>query len=646
MRASFSVVANSTHRYQHIAETITLVAILTLAAALRFGWLGVNSFAFDEARLSLIALPMARGGAFATLGMPSSAGVPNLPAAAWIFALPYAISTDPLVATGFVGLVSLALVAGAWWLARRVWGAWAGIVTALYLGASPYSVLYARSIWAQNLLPPLALVWLWSGYVALAHRRRWAVALNVFMAGFVLQVHFAGASLVLGTAYLCVRGRWWRDLHAVLIGAGAVMVSLLPFVLRLARDPDIIRQFSSATGGDSRVDLNSVAELVRLALNRTWGFLTAGDPPPGIDPLWTLVGVGAVLFCGLAVVGLRSFPLFRHRATDHLAEITLVTLIVTPLLFLRHSVPVFIHYQLVALPAIALTAGAATRLIRRTWWSAAVTVLLVLVAAGWVTQIAGSLDLTGRVATGAGIGTPLRITREVAHSVPPDQPILFFTHGDDPHLDGEAAVFSVLWWGRDVRLVRGGSLLILPPQPAYLMATLPPIQAWEELDAAGLVADAQIIARRDGAGEPFIGMSYDGSQMLTGYTSLEPVRFADGSRLEAYRVRRVGERLRVSTVWHIESPPPGDAVFQQFHHLRTTETADGEPLLVADVPITVQRWRAGDVVVVMGDFFDVAAGDYWVDVGHYTLPTVERIPRLDGDGDFVRLPLTAPPEDP
>ena len=82
-------------------EWLALLGVLLLAAGLRFGWPGVNSFAYDEARLSLISLRMARGGEFATLGMPSSARVPNLPAAAWVFALPYAVSPDPLVATGF-----------------------------------------------------------------------------------------------------------------------------------------------------------------------------------------------------------------------------------------------------------------------------------------------------------------------------------------------------------------------------------------------------------------------------------------------------------------------------------------------------------------------------------------------------------------
>src|SRR5690606_33742501 len=152
-------------------EWLALLAILLLGAALRFGWPGVNSFAYDEARLSLISLSMARGGEFATLGMPSSARVPNLPAAAWIFALPYAVSPDPLVATGFASLLSWLAVPLVWALGRRAWGPGPGLLAALFLAASPYGVLYGRSIWAQNLLAPMAAAWGLLAYVAIRDRK-------------------------------------------------------------------------------------------------------------------------------------------------------------------------------------------------------------------------------------------------------------------------------------------------------------------------------------------------------------------------------------------------------------------------------------------------------------------------------------------
>src|SRR5690606_4587035 len=185
-------------------------------------------------------------------------------------------------------------------------------------------------------------------------------------------------------------------------------------------------------------------------------------------------------------------------------------------------------------------------------------ITLIGLALVWAAQVAQALTLAGQVETPNGLGTPLEYTRAAAYGLPDDAPVLFFTHGDDPNVDGEAAVFEALWWGREHRIVQGGSLLILPDAPAYLMATLRPIQAWEEIDDAGLALDVQRFPRREGA-EPFIATFYDGTAEPAGFTLLdEPLRLADGTQLEGWKARRVGPRLRISTLWRVlELPAQG-----------------------------------------------------------------------------------------
>jgi 4-amino-4-deoxy-L-arabinose transferase-like glycosyltransferase len=646
-------------------EWLALGAILALAALLRFGWVGVNSFAFDEARLSLISLRMARGGEFATLGMPSSAGVPNFPGAAWIFALPYALSTDPLIATWFVGLLSLLCVIGGWWLARRAWGAWAGLLAALYLAASPYAVLYARSIWAQNLLVPLALAWLGTAYLALAERKRWALTLHVFLAGFAVQVHFAGASLALGTLYLFLRFRWWRQIVPVLIGGGLALLAFVPTLVTLANNAEVADGFRAAFGNPAQIDLTAFEALARLALGKEWQYLAAGDTQ-GSSEAWTAV-VGVVLLVSMLALLRRGFktlgypkakslkglkteaqerqgasqPIFLdtvQRDTDSagiVSELSLVSLIAPLVFFLRHSTPVFLHYMLVALPALALLAGASVGLHPSRIVKGVMTAALLIAAVLWSAGIARSLDLAGREERPNGLGTPLGLLRDAAYSVRGDAPVLLFTHGDDPNVDGEAAAFEALWWGRPHRIVQGESVLILPRSPATLMAALAPFQAWEELEAAGLAEKVVEFPRRMGA-QPFVVTFYDG-RLPSGFIPVEPpVLLADGAQLEGWRWRWVGPRLRVSTLWRVIEPLTS-GTYQQFHHLRSDEMVDGEPLQGADVPLSAHRWQEGDLVIVMGDFFDVTPGEYVVDVGHYTLPDVARIPRADGGEGAVRL---------
>lgn len=621
-------------------EIVALVGVLILAAVLRFGWPDVNSFAFDEARLSLISLDMARGGQFASLGMPSSVGVPNLPAAAWIYAVPYAISTDPLIATQFTGLLSLLTVFGVWLLARMNWGTWPALVAAVFMATSPYSVLYSRSVWAQNLLPPLGLAWAWTGFFGAAKGNPVAIALNVFLAGFVFQVHFAGIGLALGTAYLFFRFRWWRQILPVLIGGALAVLAALPFIAQVTCcAPQVIEQYRGALGGTSQVDLTSFAELLRLGLGINWGYLTLGDLYNDNLPLAILTGV--LLLTGLivtirCVVGTRP-----ASSTPYIfAEIVLVWLVVSPLFFVRHTTPTFIHYQLASLPALALIFSAGAMLLKHRFWQPLVFVITLVIAVGWSIQIGQSLDFAGQRATPNGLGTPLNVTHNVANSIPKDIPVLFFTHGDDPTVHGESAVFEALWWGREHRIINGESILILPPYPAYMLATLAPFQAWEEIDSAGLASDVQEFPRRVGEGAGFIGTLYDGETLPEGFTPIEPVLFDHGAQLEGWKARMVGPRLRISTLWRVmEMPPMG--TYQQFHHLRTADTLDGEPFMVADVPISTHDWQVGDLLIVMGDFFVDQTAGYWVDVGHYTLPDVARISY--DDGNSVRLgPFTLP----
>ena len=261
---------------------------------------------------------------------------------------------------------------------------------------------------------------------------------------------------------------------------------------------------------------------------------------------------------------------------------------------------------------------------------------MAVIAAIWAVQIGTSLNLEGRVETPDGLGTPLSNTRNAAYSLPTQQPVLFFTHGDNPATDGEAAIFSVLWWNRPHRIVNGEAVLILPSEPAYLMATLAPFQAWEELRDDGLISDKLSFPRREGA-LPFVATPYDGYTDPSGFTAISPpILLDDGLQLEGWRARQVGPRLRISTLWRVIAVP-ASGTYQQFHHLNTAATLDGQPFAVSDVPLSAFNWRVGDRLIVMGDFFPKSAARFWVDVGQYTLPDLKRALRQDNAGDSIRL---------
>lgn len=636
-------------------EWIALLAIIALAALLRFGWPGVHSFAGDEARISLDALRLVRGGEFVYVAQASSTGVPFLPASVWMFTPPFLLSPDPALAAAWVSLLSLLCVPLVWWLGRR-WGAGSGLVAALLLAASPYAVLYGRSIWQPNLLPFLGLCWAWAAFLALTasteRRQRIATGAAIFLSLFIWQVHFAGLPFILGGLYLFVRFRWWRRWLPVLIGGLLAALLTLPYVYYvLMQDTGILSGLGQVGGGAAQYDLEAAERLLQLAANWAWGYLGLG----AVDSISTRPALPllSAALCGLGVTALVRW--LRRKGEDArpgrlLAEIVLVWLLLSPLFFVRHTTPVLPHYLLVALPGLALTSGASLTLLQRRWWPLLAGGAALALAAGWLGQIALTLDDAAAVRPPeSALSSILNEPRGALAALPLDLPVLFHGHGDDPAISGEAAVFNVLLWGRpDSRVINGETLLVLPPYPAALMATVPPFQAWEELVAADLSEPSVEMPRRHPS-NPFIAALYDGTSQPQGFTELEAVALTDGSALEGWRTRRVGDRLRLSTLWGVGAVPP-DVTIQQFHHLYPLDAeADaacqrGEtpavddwaaltnqpPAFSSDVPVSANVWRSGDRLIVMADVFDLPPGAYALRTGHYTLPGVARIPRADG----------------
>ncbi len=632
-------------------ELVGLLAVIGLAAWLRLGYPGVNSFAFDEARLSLIALEMARGGEFATVGMPSSARVPNMPAAAWLFAIPYSLSPDPMVATNMIALASLAAVVGVWWLARQ-WHPHAGLMAALLLAAHPYAVLYGRSIWAQNLLIPLTVLWLVAAHCAVIQKRFVWVGTTAFLTGFILQVHFAGAALVLAGGYVFLRFRWWRYPAAVITGGVLAALCAAPFILT----PGAVTGLMGAAGGEAQIDLLAASIVPRLVVGVGWQYLLPGEvelPLVRVDAAIFNAGLSVVLviFIGLmGVFGAASLFGVRVPAEDvetakpnphdrqpvpYLVELALVVLAAPLIFFTRHSTPIFIHYLLPVLPAVAVMVGWFVAS-RQRWLRLGTLIGVGILTLGWVGQLIRAFPVAAQQHTPNGMATPLGVLRDAAQVPASTRPMLYFTHGDNPDVDGEPAIFRALWWPRrdNTRIIDGRSVLILPPYAATMMFTERPFQAWEEMRESELLIDPADVPRRDGV-EPFQVIPYDGETMPAGFMMLaQPVTFDHGGTLLGWRTYTVGPRARISTLWR-SSGPIGQAV-QQFHHLRTDSTPTGEPHRGSDVSVRGHLWQADDLVIVMGDFLDLSPGvAYTVEVGHYTLPDVQRI--SSDAGDVIRL---------
>lgn len=626
-------------------EWIAVLAVFALAYVLRLGYTGVNAFASDEARLSVMALEMARSGNLAEVGIASSASLRNLPASVYVFVPPYIVNPDPLFATQYMGWISWGAVVLLWWTVRRTWGAWTAWGTAFIFAVMPFNVFFSRNIWAQNWLAPLTVVWLFAMSWAASgrHGRLMAVMLGTIVAGITFQIHLAGVGL--GLAHVVATLRFGRPswLLPLVVGSIIGLLPLVPFVNHaLCCAPEVRAEYEGVLNGvrNDRTVWSDVALRynLQLALNQDWDYLATGEEALA-QALQDTASIGIVLLYVLGASVFFRIIILLNRSRSALAELGLYVTLSTLFLFSvdRASAPTRLHYLLASLPALALLAGASLAALRPNGGRVFVLVIMIAVGGMWAYQVNSSLRLLDKQLVANGLGMPLKAMRDLAIALPEGHEVVMHTQSDDIQTRGEPATWRVLLWERPHRIIDGWTTLLLPSTTVLLMTDVNGMPAWEEAEFAGIARDVVTLQTMENS-PPATYTLYEGG-VPTGYLPIEPpVRFSNGLELVAWQQRVISGRLRISTVYRVLDVIGGLDTPRQFTHLRTTRTLEGAPLGGADIPLAYGAWRVGDTVIGIADFLEFERSvSYWVDIGHYSLGTGERFQREDGRGDSVRI---------
>ncbi len=486
-------------------ERLALIAILLLAAYLRLNHLGWTEFKLDEANLSRLSLNLVRGVEFPLAGIGSSTGIPNLPLAAWLLAIPYAISPSPIVATGFVAALNVIAVAGCYGLARRWLSAsgdtlvggvsrhrqsasvpsatlrgssrdasykMAALLATLLFAAAPWAVIHSRKIWAQNLLPPFVIVWAWSGWLAFVARRPRALIAHALALAACVQLHYSGLYLISVTLAWAIafarRLHWKPTLAAITLFAATFAPFLIADILRggpsIGRFLEIARQPAVVDDQALRLAWLTIAgqEVHSLAgPDEFENFLTSvpgGAPGFALGAVIGVLVVAAALAALIEVAGAARRRSFDDRAAASFMMLTWLTL--PALLQSQHSLPLYPHYFIILYPVPFLLVGWIVR-----WkaggpferWASLKSALRG-VAIGFVVgiallQSAQSIALQTFVASRAtpgGFGVPLDMTSRVAQvaiaasQAASGSEVLVYSEGDNPFTHEGSAVFDVL----------------------------------------------------------------------------------------------------------------------------------------------------------------------------------------------------------
>ena len=619
-------------------DLLTLLAVLFAAALVRFSDPGLVEFKLDEAWLTRLAREFAAGGALPLLGMPSSVGVPNPPTGVYVMALPYALTSDPVVATMFVAALNVAGVGLLWLLAHRYLGRTVALVAGLTYALSPWAVLYSRKIWAQDFHTPFVLGALLLGLYGFVEGKRWAQLLCLPLLVFALQIHFAAWALLPLYLWLLWSGRrriWWPGLALSLV---LTALTLAPYASGLAQlvesDPArlpsglpvraapefngvalrTIGQFATGLGVEAELAQDDAADLLAAV--------------PQMQPLWLLLGV-------LAAAGVVLIWRPRYRA---LAGLVLLWGLLPVLVFAVEWTGVYPHYFIASIPALCLLTGVTVDWLTRhaPGQPLSGTIVLTAFAAILLTQFMwwrGAMRFTA-LGENAFFGTPLGELMPLRETLLDRDHVVLQT--EDARLDYSQppAIWHAMlaYRGACFAAVSGNALYVAPPGPFAVVAA--PDGEDVEIDAYTLPAGIPYSIST--GGDPY--RLYEAAIAADiDWSATSPAQFSNGVALTGYALNG-GLRLRWST------PPARDERYQYFVHLLD---ASGERVAQHDGPFLDGRMWCADTSVITQPPLDLPDGAVTLRVGQYRLAGDRFINadllNTDGSlaGPWYDIPLTS-----
>ncbi|MHB8628563.1 MAG: glycosyltransferase family 39 protein [Aggregatilineales bacterium] len=595
----------------HSLELIALLAILALAGVLRLGWPGIVEFKRDEANLSALALDLTHGRNFPLLGIDSSVGIRNSPMSVYIMALPYLFTTDPEFATSFVGALNVIGVLLLYLFVRRYYGVPAALLAALLFAANPWAVIFARKIWAQDLLPTFVIATVATGVIGLTEGKRWAQWLHFPLLAITGQIHYGAFVLIPITLWLIVVGIRRRTVRWALAG-GLINAALLtvPYAIGMAQagllNPARIQQVLNANP-DRPQALTLTGDAIHDAALMIAGIGTesrslAGPQVyqhflasvPDAYPIFNWLA-WAVLIAALWLI-MRAVRYRDSRMPIDVAA--LLWLIITPLAYSVTWTTLYTHYFIPMLPGAFVVLGIAGGDLWRALEKQLTAQRIMTIVGGaaaigmaglqaWL-FIALLLFVDARVTPG-GFGTPLHYLLTIRQAVLDQHPQYVLANLDGQYIGyhDETTVWNTLLYAVPSVRFLDGNTEVYPTQPALYLSHR----------CSGATSDFYL--RPPGEGCYAIGERTPGNFDAASFAPIPPdpsVRFANGIRLLGYNWRPQpfhGTQACLALAWTVDAnPAPNDYHFAIHFTDRT-----GREIVFADgLSWRGVYWHPGDII--------------------------------------------------
>jgi hypothetical protein len=218
--------------------------------------------------------------AWPTHGMASSNGIGNAPLFSWIVAGAWALVPDPVAVTRLIALANVACLYPLFRWCRRHLSAETALLVLAVLAVNPFSVMFSRKIWGQDLLCIGVVLTIWAVEWLRSSKPWRGVSLMLLAIVFLGQIHQSGpiALAVLPVALACQAlidrraGHQWPtwagpsafEAAALVGGAALVLFFWVPYLTYL-RDVPLSALAERPVSGRKLELLRLVANQVRPA---------------------------------------------------------------------------------------------------------------------------------------------------------------------------------------------------------------------------------------------------------------------------------------------------------------------------------------------------------------------------------------------
>ncbi len=656
---------NATRFTPHVSrralEILAVTLVLLLAAYLRFNHLEWTEFKQDEAHLSQLALDMARHGQIPLTGIGSSVGIVNPPLAAWLLAIPYAVSASPIVATAFIAGLNVLAVAMCYVFGRKLFAPFgdragiAALAAALLFAVAPWAVIHSRKVWAQDLLPPFVLLYAWLGYRAFIERRAWSLVGHGLALAVLIQIHFSALWLLPVSAawfIACIKRVRIAPLLTTIVVFAAMFAPYLiadglrgwPSVNRLS---DVVQQPASLDASAVHLAWITTTGQEIYSLAGAQEFQNFLAETGNLDVL--LIALGAAALVGLAIAVVDSSRAVRQRAWSarSAGAWMLATWLVLPIVFqISHRTPLYPHYFLILYPAQFLLIGwLIAHLARRLTWIAAAAVIVIAMVESY--QVLALQQFVASRPTPGGMGIPIGYYEQISNVAKNalkengGAEIIVNTHGSNPNSDEYPAVFDFLLGEVPHRFVDVGQPARLYPATSHVQIDYAPDEPLAPPEAGRVLVEEIPLRAGEQPGRVYRSEGYTHPPCDVAQV---PARWQNGVSLLSAQINPVqpGQQATLHLCLKIDRPAAAE-----YHWTAQLWDKNGQRRAqVDDNGYPTRYWRADDVItqdLLLAVPADLPAGDYVLRIGQYTWPEVKPVLVIDVAGnpqsDAVEVPV-------